>query len=121
MLKRHQGATSKRGNHLISWTRGADDTTYVTCTHLIGLVVRHQLVDGRGLCDPQEHGFRLLPPLRRSGAHVAEVAGARALALAGAFHADPGRHALGASVQQTGDVCRVGQSPGLFVPLLRLL
>lgn len=92
-----------------------------TCAHLIGLVIGHQLVDGCGFRDPQEHGFRLLPPLRSSGAHVAEVAGAWALAMAGAFHADPGRHALGTGVQQTGDVGRVGQSPGLFVPLLRLL
>lgn len=90
-------------------------------THLVGLVVGHQFVDGRGLGDLQEHGLRLLPPLGRSGAHVAQVAGARALALAGAFHAHPRRHALGTSVQQTGDVGRVGQGPGLFVPLLRLL
>lgn len=89
-----------------------------TCTHLIGLVVGHQLVDGRGLCDAQKHRFRLLPPLRCSGAHVAEVAGARALALAAAFHAHAGCHALGARVQQAGDVGWVGQRPGLLVPLL---
>lgn len=88
------------------------------CTNLVGLIVGHQLVDGRGLGDLQQDGLGLLSPLRRPRAHVAEVTGARTLALAGAVHADAGCHALRTRVQQTGDVCRVGQRSGLLVALL---
>lgn len=89
-----------------------------THTHLVGLVVGHQFVDGRRLGDLQQHRLRLLPPAGRPRAHVAQVAGARALALAGTFHTHAGRHALGSRVQQTGNVCWVGQRPRLFVALL---
>lgn len=64
------------------------------CTHLIGLIVGHQFIDGSSLGDLQQDGLGLLPPLCRPRAHVAEVTGARALALAGAVHADAGCHAL---------------------------
>lgn len=87
-------------------------------THLVGLVVGHQLVDGRGLGDLQQDGLRLLPALRRPRAHVTQVTGARALALTGAVHAHAGRHAFGARVQQAGDVGRVGERPRLLVALL---
>lgn len=87
-------------------------------THLVGLVIGHQLVDGRGLGDLKQDGLGLLPALRRPRTHVTQVAGARALALTGAVHAHAGRHALGARVQQAGDVGRVGERPRLFVALL---
>lgn len=76
--------------------------------NLVGLVVGHQLVDGGGLGDLQQDGLRLLPALRRPGAHVTQVTGAGALALTGAVHADAGCHALGPRVQQAGDVGGVG-------------
>ena len=88
------------------------------CTHLVGLVVGHQFEDGRSLGDLQQDGFGLLPPLAHPRAHVAEVTGAWALALAVAVHTHAGRHALRTRVQQTGDVRRVGQRPGLLVTLL---
>lgn len=78
------------------------------CTNLVGLIVGHQFIDGCGLGDLQQDRLGLLPPLRRPRAHVAEVTGTGALALAGAVHADAGCHALRTGVQQTGDVCRVG-------------
>lgn len=88
------------------------------CTHLVGLIVGHQFIDGCGLGDLQQDRLGLLPPLRCSRAHVTEVAGPRALALAGAVHTDAGSHALCTRVQQTGNVCGVGQRPRLLVALL---
>lgn len=85
--------------------------------HLIGLVVGDQLINRSSFGDLQENGLGLLPALCHSRAHVAEVAGAGALALAAAIHPDACRHALGARVQEAGDVSRVGQRPGLLVAL----
>ena len=87
-------------------------------SHLVSLVIGDELVDGRGLGDVEQD--------RLSGtcgprAHVAEVAGQRALALAAAVHAHPRRHALGTRVQQAGNVGRVGERAGLLVALLRLI
>lgn len=87
-------------------------------THLVGFIVGHQFIDGCCLGDLQQDRLRLLASSRSPGAHVAEVAGARTLALAGAVHPDTGCHALGACVQETSDVCRIGQRPGLLVALL---
>lgn len=95
--------------------------THKRKAHLIGLIVGHQLVDGSSLGDFQEDGFGLLPALRRSWAHVAEVAGAGALTLAAAVHSDAGGHTFSACIQQAGYVGRIGESPGLFVSLFWLL
>lgn len=89
--------------------------------NLVGLIVGHQLVDGCSLGDLQQHRFGLLPSLRYSRTHVAQVAGAGTLTLAGAVHADACSHSLCTCVQETGNVCRVGQRPRLLVTLLRLL
>lgn len=86
--------------------------------YLVGLVAVDQFVDWRGFSDIEQHRFcRTCRPR----AHVAEVAGQRALALAAAVHAHPRRHALGTRVQQAGNVCWVSKRAWLFVPLLRLI
>lgn len=82
---------------------------------LVGLVVGDQLVKRGGLSHLEQDRLGWTP---RPRAHVAEVAGVRALALAAAVHAHPHRHAFGTGVQQAGDVCWVGQGPGRLVTLL---
>lgn len=123
-----KGVTDKDIMHFVkkkksvrSDTRRLHIITDECCADLIGLIVGHQLVDGCSFGYLQQDGLWLLPALHCSRAHVTEVTGARTLALAGAVHADASCHALCTCVQQTGDVCRVGERSGLLVALLWLL
>lgn len=96
----------------------AQTQTAQSVQYLVRLIVGHQFIDRCRLGNLQQDGLGLLPPLCRPWAHVTQVAGAWTLALAGTVHADASRHPLCPCVQETGDVSRVRQRPGLLVALL---